>query len=387
MNTGTGVFVLRDAQTLVPMQAASFATEDDFQRLLASFPELLAGDQIDAEVPRRFMLVAREKGIAAEEGGAERWSLDHLFLDQDGIPTLVEVKRGTDTRIRREVVGQMLDYAANSVLHWPLDTLRAVFAARCEAEGRDPATVLGELIGPEADPEAFWEGVRTNLQAGRVRLLFVADRVPPELRRVVEFLNRQMQPAEVLAIELRQYEGQGLKTLVPIVLGRSEAARDRKGGPGRAALPKRAWDEASVMAEIAARGDAAVLGSARAILAWIHRRADRISFNANPTFGALGAVFETDGVAIPALRLFSDGTMAVYFEYMLGKPVFDDLGLRQALLERLNAVPGIRLPADAVSKRKTIPLAPLTPEAVTAFLTAMDWFVDTLRADSYNAQA
>ncbi|MCJ2135802.1 hypothetical protein MKK69_17370 [Methylobacterium sp. J-026] len=104
------------------------------------------------------------------------------------------------------------------MLHWPLDTLRAVFAVRCEAEGRDPGVVLGDLIGPEADPEAFWEGVRTNLQAGRVRLLFVADRVPPELRRVVEFLNRQMQPAEVLAVELRQYEGQGLKTLVPIVL-------------------------------------------------------------------------------------------------------------------------------------------------------------------------
>ena len=118
MNTGTGVFVLRDEATLVPMRVASFATEDDFQRLLASFPELLAGDQIDTEVPRRFVLIAREQGIAGEEGGSDRWSLDHLFLDQDGVPTLVEVKRGTDTRIRREVVGQMLDYAANSVLHW-----------------------------------------------------------------------------------------------------------------------------------------------------------------------------------------------------------------------------------------------------------------------------
>jgi hypothetical protein len=105
MNPGTGVFVLRDEATLVAMQAASFATEDDFQRLLASFPELLAGDQIDAEAPRRFLLISREQGIAAEEGARDRWSLDHLFLDQDGVPTLVEVKRGTDTRIRREVVG------------------------------------------------------------------------------------------------------------------------------------------------------------------------------------------------------------------------------------------------------------------------------------------
>ncbi len=92
---GVGVFVLRDENTLVPMQAASFASEDDFQRLLADFPALLAGDQMDRDNPRRFLLISREQGIGLEEGGSARWSLDHLFLDQEGIPTLVEVKRGT----------------------------------------------------------------------------------------------------------------------------------------------------------------------------------------------------------------------------------------------------------------------------------------------------
>jgi hypothetical protein len=48
---------LTEANALVPMQAASFASEDDFQKLLASFPALLAGDQIDSANPRRFMLV------------------------------------------------------------------------------------------------------------------------------------------------------------------------------------------------------------------------------------------------------------------------------------------------------------------------------------------
>jgi hypothetical protein len=119
MNTGTGVFVLTEAKALVAMQTAAFASEDDFQDLLARFPALLAGDQIDSANPRRFMLIDREQPIACEIGGAGRWSLDHLFLDQDGIPTLVEVKRGTDTRIRREVVGQMMDYAANAVRYWP----------------------------------------------------------------------------------------------------------------------------------------------------------------------------------------------------------------------------------------------------------------------------
>jgi hypothetical protein len=56
----SGVFLLQDENTLVPMEAASFATEDDFQRLLSRFPELLVGDQIDPETPRRWVLVRRE---------------------------------------------------------------------------------------------------------------------------------------------------------------------------------------------------------------------------------------------------------------------------------------------------------------------------------------
>ena len=47
------------------------------------------------------------------------------------MPTLVEVKRSDDTRIRREVVGQMLDYAANGVVYWPAERLRADFESRC----------------------------------------------------------------------------------------------------------------------------------------------------------------------------------------------------------------------------------------------------------------
>lgn len=38
--------------------------------------------------------------------------------------------------------------------------------------------------------------------------------IPPELRRVVEFLNEQMDPAEVLAIEVKQFIGEEI-TLVP----------------------------------------------------------------------------------------------------------------------------------------------------------------------------
>jgi hypothetical protein len=62
---------------------------------------------------------------------------------------------------------------------------------------------MSEHLGDRGDVETFWGLVDTNLRAGRIRLVFVADAVPPELQRIVEFLNVEMDPAEVLAIDVR----------------------------------------------------------------------------------------------------------------------------------------------------------------------------------------
>ena len=48
-------------------------------------------------------------------------------------------------------------------------------------------------------------------------MLFVADQIPTELQSIVEFLNEQMDSAEVLAVKIKQHMGDELKTLVPRV--------------------------------------------------------------------------------------------------------------------------------------------------------------------------
>jgi hypothetical protein len=96
---------------------------------LTNHPILLAGDQ-EAEPRKRWLLIQAEMGIGEDPERNARWSLDHLFLDEEGIPTLVEVKRSTDTRIRREVVGQMLDYAANAGVYWGIERIRSASLSR-----------------------------------------------------------------------------------------------------------------------------------------------------------------------------------------------------------------------------------------------------------------
>lgn len=226
----SGVYILQSDNKLIRMNETPYEAEVLLQRLLQQHPDLLAGDQIDRSAPRRWIHICDEAGVPSEEDGADSWSLDHLFLDQDAVPTFVEVKRSTDTRIRREVVAQMLDYAANATQYWPVEKMREWFNLNSQRLGQDPAQRLEEAFELD-DVENYWSRAHTNLREGRVRLLFVADKIPASLQRIVEFLNRQMNPAEVLAVEVRQFTSESdrtLKTLVPRVMGQTEEIRKAK---------------------------------------------------------------------------------------------------------------------------------------------------------------
>jgi hypothetical protein len=279
-----GVF-LRQGDELVAMVEAPYEAEAVLQELLELHPALLAGDDADV-AEAEWLLIRREASVALGQESGPRGSLDHLFVDAAGVPTLVEVKRSSDSRVRREVVGQMLDYAANAAAHWKDETLRRFFEEHCAVGGVDPEETLRAAFASVDDVEAFWESVRTNLAAERLRLVFVADAIPPELRRIVEFLNGQMTQTEVLAIEVKQYrDASGAhETFVPRLVGQTEAARQVKGR-----AEKTRWDRNSILAKLEEHGaQAADVG--RRLLDWVDARGDlREYFGAGAKDGSFQA--------------------------------------------------------------------------------------------------
>jgi hypothetical protein len=372
------VFVLTDPQKLVEMAPAHFVTEDEFQQLLANFPELLGGDRINGDARRRWLLIKREKSVPAEEGGGGRWSLDHLFVDQDGVPTLVEVKRQSDTRLRREVVGQMLDYAANAVVYWPVEQLQAEFEDGCTKNGTNPEEVIRDRLGIVGGAEALWRSVKTNLQAGNIRLLFVADRIPSELRRIVEFLNKQMDPAEVLALELRQFQGEGLKTIVPVLYGQTEEAQTRKG----IGAPKRQWDEETFFTDFSERHTPEAQQIAQKILGWMKKNGDEVVFGRGTKDGSASIMVLGGGQKNYPMSILTYGRVEIEFQYLMRGP-FEAEDRRRELLARLNGVDGLSLPANSISRRPTFSLTLLsTGDRLAAFLSVMDWLVEELRSVS-----
>ena len=220
------IFFLDENQQVIQLKEEKYDSEDLFQSLIERYPDVLAGDQISPEHPRKWIFISREMGVPSQEGGNAQWFLDHLFIDQDSIPTFIEVKRSTDTRIRREVVAQMLDYAANASAYWPTEQLRSTYEEYCNQNGTIP---LAELEIDIEQTDSFWEKVHTNLRLGKLRLLFVADEIPDSLQRIIEFLNNQMTDTEVLGLEIKQYvSGQNQRTLVPKIIGQTSTSMQVK---------------------------------------------------------------------------------------------------------------------------------------------------------------
>jgi hypothetical protein len=71
-------------------------------------------------------------------------------------------------------IGQMLDYAANAVAYWPVEETLAKFEICCEKEGHAADAVLTPLLGEGYDIDAFRQRVKTNLQAGRICMVYLA---------------------------------------------------------------------------------------------------------------------------------------------------------------------------------------------------------------------
>lgn len=185
----TNLYIFSDGKAH-SMNEHRYESELDLQQIIADNPELLL-----RESGNRLMLVSREFVVQEADDSSNAYFLDHLFLDQAGTPVLVEVKRSTDTRIRREVVGQMLDYASRA-RRWPVSEIKdAFFASNPDAKDSD-----------EYQSDDFWQRVGANLKAEHMRLVFAADHIPGTLRTLIEFLDRTMDSIEVYGVEIRQFK-------------------------------------------------------------------------------------------------------------------------------------------------------------------------------------
>jgi hypothetical protein len=272
----------------------------------------------------------------------------------------------------------MLDYAANAVVYWPVGELRTRFEARCQARGTDPAEELTGFLGPGTDPGRFWDDVKTNLLAGQIRLVFVSDDIPAELRRIVEFLNKQMSPAEVLAIEMRQYVGPGVRTLVPRVIGQTAEAENKKTAGAR--TDNQPTSQSEFLAELESRqGDEAVR-VVEQVISWSRDHMPRHVWQRSTRYQAFWPCLDHGNESYWPVAFRSNGQIEVSLFWLGRRSPFDDEAMRLDFVKHLNAA-GLGLPESNLTGKPTAPLSALyDATSLHLFLDALNWFVEAVQA-------
>jgi len=347
-----GNIFVYDGNDITELRESQYESEDFFQSLIERFPNILAGEQINQTAPRKWVLISREMGIPDENDKNDRWSLDHLLADQDAIPTFVEVKRSTDTRIRREVVAQMLDYAANATEYWSLDKIRMSFT-------QSSGSLLAFDITTESEEEDYWKRFEANLRTGKIRLLFVADEIPLELRRIIEFLNDQMQNTEVLGLEIKQYASDGhLKTLVPRIIGQTAKAIDIKN-----VSRKIEWNKDKFFAEAEKISDT-LCEICKRLVEHFEQMKCRIlggkTTEGSAWGGSLAVWYENFYIFI--LYVYKHQVMVeIGMQYY--KPPYDTDESQLELITKLNEIQGVALTKERIHKRPNINVEVLSNDA------------------------
>jgi len=257
--------------------------------------------------------------------GGDRWSVDLVFVDQSAIPTFVECKRMGDTRSRREVVAQMLEYAANGHHYWTAGQLLGYAKETATAAGDDLEKAV-QALGPDNDlsAEELFEAVEANLREGQLRLVFFLEESPYEPRSIVEFLNSQMERSEVLIVEAKQFEMDGLRVVVPTLFGYTEQARLVKRpvtvstGRGR-----RKWNEESFFE--AARNALAEeeMTATERMFALSKLPGTKISWGTGRDTGSFGIVLPAT-CQRSLFTVWTDGTLTFQFAWLTGSPQVEE---------------------------------------------------------------
>lgn len=191
----------------------SSVSEAEIQALVHDHPACLPIAEIDPMFAGA-VAICRELNTSA---GA----IDNLLVTPSGLPVLVECKLWRNPEGRREVVGQILDYA-KELSRWSSADLQREVSRRL---GRDGNALLDlvRAADPSVDEVRFNDALTHNLRRGRFLLLIVGDGIREGVEAIAEYLQAHAGLHFSLGlVELPIYlMADGSRLVVPRVLART----------------------------------------------------------------------------------------------------------------------------------------------------------------------
>jgi len=193
------------------------------QGMIEDHPELLPISEIEPAFSPA-VSVGREVPTACG-------NMDNLLLSPQGYLTIVETKLWRNPEARREVVGQLIDYAKD-VSRWTFAELEGKVQAYNMQRHQSKSGILDSLRLlediDESEEQIVIDTISRNLRTGRFLLLVVGEGIRESVEEMAEFLQRTPQLLFNLAlVELQVYE-LGAKGDKPLLVIPQVVARTRE---------------------------------------------------------------------------------------------------------------------------------------------------------------
>jgi hypothetical protein len=296
-------------------------------------------------------------------------------VDSSGELTLVECKLASNPQIRREVVGQMFDYASRL---WKMDVDE--FAAKWRAR------TSSALFLDEADGGVSLEGglslresLAQNLAEGRFRIVLAVDVINPALKRMIEYLNAMTGPAtSVIAVEYSRLRQGSVEILMPQVYGQELA--EAKSKPVRPELT--VWNEETFRSWMQ---DHDRDNLDRLDIFLTTARSAGLTFTGSRTIDPAGSVpiFDSGSTRLGAVSLFYFSGQGTSVEFNFGRmsklsdEQLPDAAVLDSFLRQLGEIPGLQdvsanLRSSRFASRKpNVPLSVLSMDSVKRAVDAL----------------
>lgn len=156
--------------------------EQRLRDLIYDNPTIMPVQELDPDYGRLFT-VARELNIPGVG------FVDVLLADERGRLVVVECKLWRNPQARREVVGQILDYA-RELSRYAYEDLQRQISVSTRLQG-NVLYAMAQRAGTNLDEAEFVDRVSRDLAAGRFLLLIVGDGITEGTRRIGEYLSDQ----------------------------------------------------------------------------------------------------------------------------------------------------------------------------------------------------
>src|SRR5680860_97356 len=194
-----------DGTAWMRLSPQGFPNETTLHNLIENGPHMLplSGDP-------RVVIVGREVSLSGNYA-------DLLGIEPNGRLVLIEIKLRRNAEARRSVIAQVLTYAA-SLAQLDREYLEQTLLANYLAS--KSVTSLAEAMSSEDQSgefraDQFNEAVDQGLREGAFRLVLVLDEAPPELVRLVGYLESVANRLTIDLITVSSFDVNGSQIVVP----------------------------------------------------------------------------------------------------------------------------------------------------------------------------